>query len=66
VKHCAAETVWVPVENPSVEALECLVTLVGLSGFESRDPGRVVIDFGVARVSMTWSKGTVEIVVISR
>ena len=58
-----AGTVWVPAENPSVEALECLV---GLSGFESRDPGRAVIDFGVARVSATWSKGTVEIVATSR
>ena len=38
-------TDWVPVENPSVETLECFV---GLSGFESGDPGRVVIDFGVA------------------
>lgn len=58
-----AGTVWVPVENPSIEALECLV---GLSGFENRDPGRVVIDFGMARVSVMWSKGTVEIVVTSR
>ena len=32
-------------ENPSVETLECFV---GLSGFESGDPDRVVIDFGVA------------------
>lgn len=38
-------TVWVPVENPLVEALGCLV---GLNGFESKDPGRVIIDFGVA------------------
>ena len=63
MEHCDTGTVWVPVENPLVEALGCLV---GLSGFESRDPGRVVIDFGVAQVSVMWSKGTVEIVVISR
>jgi hypothetical protein len=49
-----AGTVWVPAENPSAGALECLV---GLNGFEKRDPGRVVIDFGMARVSAMWSKG---------
>ena len=46
-----AGTVWVPAENPLAGALECLV---GLNGFEKRDPGRVVIDFGMARVSGMW------------
>ena len=55
--------VWVPVENPSVGAVECLE---GLNGFERRDPGKVVIEFGMARASGMLSKGTVEIVVMSR
>ena len=58
-----AGMVWVPIENPLAGDLE---KFVGLNGFEKRDPGRVVIDFGRAQASATWSKGTVEVVVISR
>jgi hypothetical protein len=36
-----------------------LENFVGFNGFEKRDPARVVIAFGRARVSATWSKGTV-------
>lgn len=58
-----AGTVWVAVEKLSVGAVEYLL---GLNGFERRDPGKVVIDFGMARATARSSKGTVEMVVISR
>ena len=55
-----AATVWVP---GVTMGFNCLV---GLSGFESRDPGIVVrVVFEMARTSVACSKGTVEIVVIS-